>query len=161
MSARRLVPALATFLVGLVFLAGSLNLDVELSQRIGGVIGPARYPLILAVCAMVLALLIVLEPPPSGADAIPDAAAVPVSRATAVKIVALFAAILAFLVLFKPLGYAISATGLIMAIMLLGGLRNRLLALALAVGLVALFYVAFEKILLVSLPEMPLLGGPW
>lgn len=161
MSARRLLPALATFFVGLVFLVGSLNLDVELSQRIGGVIGPARYPLILAVCAIVVALLILVEPPPSGADAITEAAAVPASRATAVKIVALFAAILAFLLLFKPLGYAISATGLILAIMLLGGLRNRLLAIIIAVGLVAIFYVAFAKILLVSLPEMPLLGGPW
>ena len=169
MSARRVLPALASFLVGVAFLVGSLNIDAELAQRIGGVIGPVRYPLILAIAAMVLALLILLEPSAPEVLGVPDeaaAATVPGEAAAAMRpggmalrFVALFAAILAFLVLFRPLGYALTATGLIFAIMLLNGLRNVFLGLAVSVAFVALCYLAFTRILLVRLPETPFLGG--
>ena len=161
MSARRLWPALATFLVGVAFCVGSLNIDAELAQRIGGVIGPVRYPLFLSIGAMVLALLILLEPSVPDTLGVPDEAAGAAGggRSTAGRIVALFATILAFLVLFRPLGYVVTATGLIFVIMLLNGLRNILLGLVMSIAFVAVCYVAFTRILLVRLPEMPFLGG--
>lgn len=153
---------MATFLVGVAFLAGSLNIDAELAQRIGGVIGPVRYPLFLSIGAMVLALLILLEPSVPDTLGVPDEAAGATGeagRSTVGRIVALFATILAFLVLFRPVGYVITATGLIFVIMLLNGLRNIFLGLVMSIAFVAVCYVAFTRILLVRLPEMPFLGG--
>lgn len=159
MNARRILPAAFTLAVGLAFLVGALNINSQLARNIGGNVGPVLYPIILAVLAMVIALVILIEPAAPAALGVIDEADTPVTPATARGILALFGVILAFLLLFHPLGYPISAGLLVFAIMLIGGMRNILVALAATVLLVAGFYFVFNNILLVQLPETPWPSG--
>lgn len=155
MNTRRILPAAFTLAVGLAFLVGSLNIDSELARNIGGNVGPVLYPIILAVLAMIIALVVLIEPAAPLIPGVVDEAETPMTAHSARGILALFALILAFLLLFRPLGYPLSAGLLVFGIMLIGGMRNILVALAATVFLVAGFYVVFNNILLVQLPETP------
>lgn len=159
MNARRILPAAFTLAVGLAFLVGSLNIDSELARNIGGNVGPVLYPIILAVLAMIIALVILIEPAAPLIPGVVDEAETPMTAQSARGILALFAVILAFLLLFRPLGYPLSAGLLVFGIMLIGGMRNVFVALAATVFLIAGFYFVFNNVLLVQLPETPWPSG--
>lgn len=154
--------ALGALAFGVGLLALTLTLDVELQREVGGAIGPAAYPGLLAVLIIVLALILVVRAVRGGvAQAMPETAgdgelddSVLASGAPNRRGVVLTLGLLCLYTLLLPsVGYLLATPPALVGLMLLTGERRWLLMIIGALVLTGALYLFFRYGMSLVLPE--------
>ena len=143
---------------GIWLLHQSSELDVETAARVGGGIGAADYPIILAVSVLVLALVLVLQGVfPRFAEEDDSDLAAPANatetKPSYARPALAFATLVLFTLLFNPVGYLIVTPIALVALMRINGEQRWGLMVVSAVAWTAVLFVLFRFGVSLVLPE--------
>ncbi len=142
--------------IGVAVSGGALAMASDFPADIVMKIGPAFFPNLLAglflVCSAILMVSAALAKPAPGVAADPP----PVSGLSlengALRAVVTVLAVVAFALALRPVGFILTSTAFLAAMMALLGLRRPVLMLAVSLGVTAGIYIVFEKLLGLTLP---------